>query len=137
MRRACSALNYDKLLAKLRNSEGERSIRDQQNALTMHKADNDILQQMVLDFVSAYGFLGFMTALPTTVQFVTYESVYLPKNHFIKEETLSTEDYLTYFYPFEKLDFHKKGTESGWSVADKDEIAVVMAMGNRCAFLLC
>ena len=54
-----------------------------------------------------------------------------------KEETLSTEDYLTYFYPFEKLDFHKKGTESGWSVADKDEIAVVMAMGNRCAFLLC
>ena len=72
--------------------------------MTMHKADNDILQkQMVLDFVSAYGFLGFMTALPTTVQFVTYESVYLPKNHFIKEETLSTEDYLTYFYPFEKL----------------------------------
>ena len=54
--------------------------------MTMHKADNDILQQMVLDFVSAYGFLGFMTALPTTVQFVTYESVYLPKNHFIKEE---------------------------------------------------
>ena len=78
--------------------------------MTMHKADNDILQQMVLDFVSAYGFLGFMTALPTTVQFVTYESVYLPKNHFIKEETLSTEDYLTYFYPFEMLDFHKKGT---------------------------
>ena len=105
--------------------------------MTMHKADNDILQQMVLDFVSTYGFLGFMTALPTTVQFVTYESVYLPKNHFIKEETLSTEDYLTYFYPFEKLDFHKKGTESGWSVADKNEIAVVMAMGNRCAFLLC
>ena len=28
-----AALNYDKLLAKLRNSEGERSIRDQQNAL--------------------------------------------------------------------------------------------------------
>ena len=64
--------------------------------MTMHKADNDILQQMVLDFVSAYGFLGFMTALPTTVQFVTYESVYLPKNHFIKEETLSTEDYIIY-----------------------------------------
>ena len=28
-----AALNYDKLLAKLRNSEGERSIHDQQNAL--------------------------------------------------------------------------------------------------------
>lgn len=98
--------------------------------MAMHKADNDILQQMVLDFVSAYGYLGFMTALPTTAQFVTYESVYLPKNHFIKEEALSTEDYLTYFYPFKKLDFHKKSTESGWSITDKDEIAVVMAMGN-------
>ena len=32
------------------------------------------------------------------------------------------------------FDFHKKGTESGWSVADKDEIAVVMAMGNRLCF---
>lgn len=63
--------------------------------MAMHKADDDILQQMVLDFVSAHGFLGFMTALPTTAQFVTYESVYLPKNHFIKEEALSTEDYLT------------------------------------------
>lgn len=98
--------------------------------MAMHKADDDILQQMVLDFVSAYGFLGFMTALPTTTQFVTYESVYLPKNHFIKEEALATEDYLTYFYPFEKLDFHKKGTESGWFVTNKDEIAVVLAMGN-------
>ncbi len=29
-----------------------------------------------------------MTALPTTADFITYESVYLPKNHFIKEESL-------------------------------------------------
>ena len=105
--------------------------------MTMHKADNDILQQMVLDFVSAYGFICNKLYRCRQCCHKTKESVYLPKNHFIKEETLSTEDYLTYFYPFEKLDFHKKGTESGWSVADKDEIAVVMAMGNRCAFLLC
>ena len=48
-----------------------------------------------------------MTALPTTADFITYESVYLPKNHFIKEESLPTEEYLSYFYPFDKPDFRK------------------------------
>ena len=38
--------------------------------------------------------LGLMTALPTTPEFITYDAVYLPKNHFIRQETLSTEDYL-------------------------------------------
>ncbi len=75
----------------------------------MHKAPEDELKSMVLRFINSYGFLGFMTALPTTAEFITYESVYLPKNHFIKEESLSTESYLDYFYPFDKMDFHKKG----------------------------
>ena len=83
-----------------------------------------------LDFIKKYGFLGFMTALPTTADFITYESVYLPKNHFIKEESLPTEDYLTYFYPFDKPDFKKNGVESGWSVTDREGIAITMAMGN-------
>ena len=30
-----------------------------------------------LDFIKKYSFLGFMTALPTTADFITYESVYL------------------------------------------------------------
>ena len=71
-----------------------------------------------------------MTALPTTADFITYESVYLPKNHFIKEESLSTENYFSYFYPFDKLDFKKSGIESGWSVTDREGIAITMAMGN-------
>ncbi len=71
-----------------------------------------------------------MTALPTTADFITYESVYLPKNHFIKEESLPTEKYLSYFYPFDKLDFRKKSVESGWSVTDREGIAITMAMGN-------
>ena len=49
----------------------------------MHKAPEDELKSMVLRFINSYGFLGFMTALPTTAEFITYESVYLPKNHFI------------------------------------------------------
>jgi hypothetical protein len=97
---------------------------------SMHKVSEDVLREMVLKFVTTYGFLGFMTALPTTAEFVTYESVYLPKNHFIREETLSTEKYLSYFFPFEKLDFHKRGMESGWSISDNYGIAIAMAMRN-------
>ena len=49
-----------------------------------------------------------ISALPTTSEFITYDAVYLPKNHFIKQETLSTEDYLAYFFPFDKISFVKK-----------------------------
>ena len=96
----------------------------------MHKAPEEELKESVLGFAQKYGFLGFMTALPTTADFIAYESVYLPKNHFIKEESLSTKNYLSYFYPFDRLDFKKKGVESGWSVTDREGIAITMALGN-------
>jgi hypothetical protein len=96
----------------------------------MHKASEEELKESVLGFVQKYGFLGFMTALPTTADFIAYESVYLPKNHFIREESLPTEGYLSYFYPFDKLDFRKSGVESGWSVNDREGIAITMALGN-------
>ena len=76
------------------------------------------LQNAIMDFVTGYGLLGFMTALPTTPDFITYEAVYLPKNHFIKEESMTTEKYLSYFFPFDKIDFVKKGMESSWSTED-------------------
>lgn len=38
-----------------------------------------------------------MPALPTTPDFMEYEQVYLPKNHFIREEVMQTEDYLHLF----------------------------------------
>ena len=41
------------------------------------------LQNAIMDFVTCYGLLGFMTALPTTPDFITYHAVYLTKNHFI------------------------------------------------------
>ena len=44
----------------------------------------------ILRFVHRYGLLGFITALPTTPKFMDYEKVYLPKNHFIREEALET-----------------------------------------------
>ena len=66
-------------------------------------------KQRIQDFAQHFGLLGLMTELPTTPEFITYDAVYLPKNHFIKQETLSTEDYLAYFFPFDKISFVKKG----------------------------
>ena len=63
----------------------------------MHKVPEEELKESVLCFIKKYGFLGFMSTLPTTADFITYESVYLPKNHFIKEESLPTENYLAFY----------------------------------------
>lgn len=76
------------------------------------------IREGIMDFVTCYGLLGFMTALPTTPDFITYNAVYLPKNHFIKAESMTTEKYLSYFFPFDMIDFVKKGLESSWSTDD-------------------
>ena len=78
-----------------------------------------------------FGLLGMMTALPTTSEFITYDAVYLPKNHFIKQETLSTEDYLAYFFPFDKISFVKKGRESVWNTDNREMLAVIMAIQDK------
>ena len=53
-----------------------------------------------------------------------------PKTTLYKEESLPTENYLAYFYPFDKPDFRKNGVESGWFVTDREGIAITMAMGS-------
>lgn len=45
----------------------------------MNKASESELKEAIMGFVSEYGMLGLMTALPTTPDFITYEAVYLPK----------------------------------------------------------
>lgn len=89
------------------------------------------LRDAVLDFVSQYGLLGFMTALPTTPRFIDYDAVYLPKNHFLKEESMATLAYLDIFFPFKKLDFHKGEEKIEWNVraephADRRVLALTM-----------
>ena len=49
------------------------------------------------------------------------------KNHFIKEESMATEDYLALFYPFDKLDVVKKGVESSWNVSG-DNMMIALTM---------
>ena len=69
----------------------------------MSKKPDAEIQKAIQQFAVKYGLFGLMTALPTTPNFMEYEAVYLPKNHFIKEETMSTEKYLAQFFPFDKL----------------------------------
>jgi len=102
--------------------------------LLMGRKGEKMVQAALMEFVHKYGLLGFMTALPTTPQFIEYEAVYLPKNHFIKDESMSTEDYLSLFFPFEKLDFQKRGIESSWNFdsrnTDREMIALAMTFSN-------
>ena len=100
--------------------------------LMMRRAEDGEIQKAVMDFVSHYGLLGFMTALPTTPNFMDYEAVYLPKNNFIKEESQSTDDYISHFYPFEKPDFKKKGFESMWNITgDRTMLALAMIFSDK------
>lgn len=84
------------------------------------------LKQAIRAFAGKYGLLGIMTALPTTAEFITYEKVYLPKNPFLRKETMETQDYLRLFFPFIQPDFRKTGVESVWQTDDKYEIAFAM-----------
>jgi len=100
--------------------------------LMMGRKPKEEVKTAVLDFINQYGFLGIMTALPTTPKFVDYENVYFHINHFIKKEMMSTQDYLDIFFPFEKLDFIKKGNKYHWDIEakpyeDRTHIAIIMA----------
>ena len=53
-------------------------------AIQMNRKGEAVVREAVMGFVSRYGLLGFLTALPTTPSFMDYEAVYLPKNHFIR-----------------------------------------------------
>ena len=95
--------------------------------LSMGRKSEEVIRQGVLDFVRKYGLLGFMTALPTTPQFMDYEAVYIPKNQYLREETMPTEKYLDLFYPFDQLDLVKKGVESKWNI-NKDKTMQALAL---------
>ena len=95
------------------------------------KAPESVREAALLQFVHHYGLLGFITALPTTPKFMLYEKVYLPKNHFIREEALETEQFLDYFFPFKKLNLRKRGMESIWEVeGDTDAVALAMTFAS-------
>ena len=100
--------------------------------LCMKEDQNDEeIQAEIKAFAEKYGLFGLMIALPTTSSFMDYEAVYLPKNQLIRKETMSTEEYLSLFFPFDKLDLVKRGVESLWNIeGDIKMMALAMTMSN-------
>ena len=100
--------------------------------LCMRKLDSEEAKRAVLDFITRYGFLGLMTALPTTPEFMIYDTVYLPKNHFIKDESMPVEEYASLFFPFEKMEYYK-GKEGSvmWDITDKYMAALALTMDDK------
>ena len=104
--------------------------------LGMKQEQNDEeIQAEIKAFAGKYGLFGLMTALPTTPSFMDYEAVYLPKNRFIKKETMSTEAYLALFFPFDKLDVVKRSVESLWNI-EGDNMMMALAMTMRLAMTM-
>ena len=84
------------------------------------------IQAAIREFACQYGLLGLMTALPTTAKFIDYEKVYLPKNEFIRAESMDTFEYMEYFFPFKKPDFRKTETGYTWSEAENMMSALML-----------
>lgn len=96
------------------------------------KYDDEQRKAGIMDFASRFGLLGLMTALPTTPDFMDYKAVYLPRNPFIKAESMETDEYLSLFFPFDVLDIVKRGVESAWQIQqDKTMMALAMTFGDR------
>ena len=96
--------------------------------LLFHQASETMLKEAMRRFACRYGLLGLMTALPTTPRFVAYEKVYLPKNPYIRQETMETKDYLSLFFPFAMQDFLKRGPESLWQISGEDRTQIALAL---------
>lgn len=74
----------------------------------MNKASEVELKEAIMSFVSEYGMLGLMTALPTTPDFITYEAVYLPKNHLSRKEASLQRSICPTFSLLTRLIFARK-----------------------------
>ena len=98
--------------------------------LMIRKSTKRKVRDAIMAFVSKYGLLGLMTALPTTPKFVDYNAVYLPVNHLIREETMNTETYVSLFFPFRKPNFRKKSKDSFWFI-DNDRTMMALALTFR------
>ena len=94
--------------------------------LMMNRSLEDEVEKAIMAFVTHYGLLGLMTALPTTPSFMDYEKVYLPKNHFIRAESMvsvfsqpyplmsPTQSVVRLFSQWERMKLASSPTPSGY-----------------------
>lgn len=139
IKKAADGIRYIKAAPKAKPSvydplkDAESLVVDALNVgmLQMGGESDKTVNASVMEFVHKYGLLGFMSALPTTPRFIDYDAAYLPKNHFIKKESMAVMDYTALFFPFEKPDFKKSKNESTFSVSgDREMLALTMTFGN-------
>lgn len=99
--------------------------------MNSEKTDED-KEQAIFSFITNYGLLGLMTALPTTPHFMNYEAVYINKNQYIKDETMQTKEYLKLFFPFKMPNINKRKDGVSWTVGgDTDMMALALTMDKR------
>ena len=84
-------------------------------------------EQMVLKTVN----LGLMCMDKNNTQ------EHLQKNHFIKKKSMTTEKYLSYFFPFNKIDFVKKRMESSWNTDDVQMMFSFMLTDEKSTLRVC
>ena len=92
--------------------------------------DETRIQAEIAVFAEKYGLLGFMTALPTTPEFMEYDTVYLPKNRYLKAQSMPTDEYAAIFFPFDD-GINKNPNPKKYYVADDGAIRVSLAARNK------
>jgi len=93
--------------------------------------DEVLIKNATLDFVEKYGLLGFITALPTTPDFMNYDTVYLPKNRFITSECMSVNDYTALFFPFQTDESYMDIKPKRHYMGDDGSIRVSLAARDK------
>ena len=90
------------------------------------------VEMAVLDFVKKYGLLGIMTAIPTTAEFMNYDTVYLTRNPVIDADSMLTDKYMEYFFPFGQPDIIKSQNGVTLNIAgDVSMMALALTMSDR------
>ena len=98
----------------------------------LSRRSESAIHMALMDFIHKYGLLGFITALPTTPNFMEYDAAYLPKNHFIKAEAMKAGEYTALFFPFEQPDIRGDKDEMQFSVSgDRDMLALAMTFADK------
>jgi len=88
-------------------------------------------------FAEKYGLLGFIAALPTTPEFMEYETVYLPKNRYIRKESMPSKEYAKLFFPFDDTLNDKPNPYKHYKKADGSIMVSLAARNKPIAVEMC
>ena len=100
--------------------------------LVLGKKSDAVIEKAVLDFVHKHGLLGMMTALPNAPDYMEYEITFLPKNRFIRQRHMKTDDYQKIFFPFHDLEQMRAKLEREPNWDDPEDISLWQMMMNHC-----